>query len=72
MNNPRITLFILVSMILAMIELTVDPSFYVGRIFLGLSAFSLFVLALMFIRTNWRFQPQKIKNNNKQKINHSL
>ncbi|AKP67334.1 hypothetical protein [Companilactobacillus ginsenosidimutans] len=61
MNIFRIALFILASMILTIIEMTVDPSFYVGRIFLGLSVASLVVFVLMFIRQNWRLEPEKIK-----------
>lgn len=61
MNTSRATLLLLVSIIFAMIELTIDPTLYVGRIFLGLSALSLFALALMFIRENWRIKPAKIK-----------
>lgn len=61
MHIFRVALFILVSIILTTIELTVDPSFYGGRIFLGVSAVSMVVLAVSFIMENWRLQPAKIK-----------
>lgn len=61
MHIFRVALFILVSIILTTIELTVDPSFYGGRIFLGVSAVSMVILAVSFIMENWRLQPAEIK-----------
>ncbi len=62
MNTSRIALFILVSMFLAILELTVDPTFYFGRIFLGLGAFSMVTFAVMFVRQYWRLEPVKVKD----------
>lgn len=64
MNNIRLTLFILVSMILAVIELTTDPTFFIGRIFLGIAVLSFIAFAIMFVKKNWRTQPEKVKNDN--------
>ncbi|MCH4009839.1 hypothetical protein [Companilactobacillus sp.] len=61
MNNIRLNLFILVSMIFTVVELTVDPALYVGRIFLAVSAFSFFAFAMSFIKENWRYDSPKSK-----------
>ena len=46
----RIFLLVLVSMILSIIEMTVDPGFFVGRIFLAFSGFLMVLTSLMFIK----------------------
>lgn len=46
----RIFLLVLVSMILSIIEMTVDPGFFVGRIFLAFSGFLMGLTSLMFIK----------------------
>lgn len=62
MNNIRTTLFVLVSMIVAVIELTYDPTFYIGRIFLAIAAVSFVFFAVMFVKENWQVQPKRISN----------
>lgn len=59
MNDKKITLFVLVSMFLSVVELTVDPTFYLGRIFLGLSICSLIVYSVSFVMQNWRYKSPK-------------
>ncbi|MFD1472199.1 hypothetical protein [Companilactobacillus mishanensis] len=61
MINKLTIVFVLVSMIFSIIEMTVDPGFYVGRIFLGLSVFSLICMSIEFIHDQWRLVPEKIK-----------
>jgi len=46
----RIFLLVLVSMIVSVIEMTVDPGFFVGRIFLAFSGFLMVLTSLMFIK----------------------
>jgi hypothetical protein len=48
-------------MIFTVVELTVDPALYVGRIFLAVSAFSFFAFAMSFIKENWRYDSPKSK-----------
>jgi len=63
MSLIRTSLLVLVSMILSIIEMTVDPGFFVGRISLVLSGALLVVLSLLFVKSLWRtnVQTEKIK-----------
>ncbi|WP_125771541.1 hypothetical protein [Companilactobacillus furfuricola] len=63
MTNIRLTLFILVSMIVTIIELTNDPTFIIGRIFLAISAIASIAFAIVFVKDNWRPQPERVKKN---------
>lgn len=67
MNNIRLNLFILVSMIVAVIELTYDPTFFIGRIFLGIAAVSFVFFAAMFVKENWQVRPERIQNDSQIK-----
>ena len=55
----RTSLLVLVSMILSVIEMTVDPEFFVGRISLAFSGLLMLLLSLLFVRNLWRFNPNQ-------------
>jgi len=59
----RTSLLVLVSMILSVIEMTVDPAFILGRASLAFSGALMFILSLLFVRNLWRMtaQTEKIK-----------
>jgi len=59
----RTSLLVLVSMILSVIEMTVDPAFILGRASLVFSGALMFILSLLFVRDLWRMtaQTEKIK-----------
>ncbi|MFC6177151.1 hypothetical protein ACFQAV_09880 [Companilactobacillus huachuanensis] len=46
----RIFLLVLVSMIFSVVEMTVDPGFFVGRIFLAFSGFLMVLTSLTFVK----------------------
>ncbi|MFH5810677.1 hypothetical protein [Companilactobacillus sp. FL22-1] len=50
----RTSLLVLVSMIVSIVEMTVDPSFIVGRVFLAVSGFLMVIISLMFVKDLWR------------------
>ncbi|MFC6322545.1 hypothetical protein [Companilactobacillus baiquanensis] len=54
MMRMRIALLTLVSMLLTITEMTVNPMFYVGRIFLILSLAIAVLAGFNFIRSNWQ------------------
>lgn len=54
MMKIRVALLVLVSMILAITEMTINPMFYVGRIFLVLSLAIAVFAGFNFIRSNWQ------------------
>jgi hypothetical protein len=47
------------------LEMTIDPSFYLGRIFLVISVIFSVMTALLFVKDNWQFalKPEKIQKN---------
>lgn len=49
-------LLVLVSMIVTVVEMTVDPGFIAGRIALAFSGFLMLLLSLLFVRSLWRFK----------------
>ncbi|KRN95785.1 hypothetical protein [Companilactobacillus kimchiensis] len=51
----RTSLLVLVSMILSVIEMTVDPEFIAGRVSLAFSGALMLLLSLLFVRSLWRF-----------------
>lgn len=55
MMKIRIALLVLVSMLLTVTEMTINPMFYVGRIFLVLSVLIAVLAGLNFVKSNWRF-----------------
>ncbi|WP_057765152.1 hypothetical protein [Companilactobacillus tucceti] len=55
MMKIRIALLVLVSMLLTITEMTINPMFYVGRIFLVLSVLIAVLAGLNFVKSNWRF-----------------
>ncbi|KRK64823.1 hypothetical protein FC72_GL001877 [Companilactobacillus tucceti DSM 20183] len=42
-------------MLLTITEMTINPMFYVGRIFLVLSVLIAVLAGLNFVKSNWRF-----------------
>ncbi|GEO79754.1 hypothetical protein [Companilactobacillus mindensis] len=52
----RTSLLVLISMIVSVIEMTVDPGFIAGRISLAFSGFLMLLLSLLFVRSLWRFK----------------
>ena len=50
----RTSLLVLVSMIVSVIEMTVDPSFIFGRISLVLSGSLMVLLSLLFVHNLWQ------------------
>ncbi|KRK78925.1 hypothetical protein [Companilactobacillus nodensis] len=59
----RTSILLLISMILAVLEMTVNPEFHLGRIFLVVSSILLVAGALWFVKDNYRIAPkaEKIK-----------
>ncbi len=55
----RTSLLVLVSMLVSVIEMTVDPGFFFGRISLAFSGLLMLFLALLFVRNLWRFSSKK-------------
>lgn len=55
MMKIRIALLVLVSMLLTITEMTINPMFYVGRIYLVLSVLIAVLAGINFIKSNWRF-----------------
>ena len=55
----RTSLLVLVSMILSIVEMTVDPGFFAGRISLAFSGFLMLLLSLLFVKSLWRFNPNE-------------
>lgn len=55
MMKIRIALLVLVSMLLTITEMTINPLFYVGRIFLVISVLIAVLAGLNFVKSNWRF-----------------
>lgn len=55
----RTSLLVLVSMLLSVVEMTVDPGFFLGRISLVFSGALLVLLSLLFVKSLWRFSPNK-------------
>ncbi|GAB5056610.1 hypothetical protein COSHB9_09970 [Companilactobacillus alimentarius] len=51
----KTSLLVLVSIILSVIEMTVDPAFILGRVSLILSGILMFLLSLLFVRRLWRY-----------------
>lgn len=51
----RTSYLVLISMIVSVIEMTVDPEFFFGRISLVFSGLLMFLLSLLFVRSLWRF-----------------
>ena len=51
----RTSFLVLISMIVSVIEMTVDPGFFFGRISLAFSGFLMFLLSLLFVKDLWRF-----------------
>ncbi|WP_167849752.1 hypothetical protein [Companilactobacillus suantsaicola] len=50
----RTSLLVLVSIILSVIEMTVDPAFILGRVSLVFSGSLLILLSLLFIKNLWK------------------
>jgi len=61
----RTSLLVLVSMILSVIEMTVDPTFILGRVSLVLSGLLLVIMSLVFVRDLWKMTLQTEKINKK-------
>ncbi|WP_125589174.1 hypothetical protein [Companilactobacillus jidongensis] len=59
----RTSILLLVSMILTILEMTVNPGFHLGRIFLVISSILLVAAALWFVKDNYQVTPkaEKIK-----------
>ncbi|GEO59355.1 hypothetical protein [Companilactobacillus bobalius] len=51
----KTALLVLVSIILSMIEMTVDPAFILGRASLVFSGSLMFLLSLLFVRRLWKY-----------------
>ncbi|CAJ1179018.1 hypothetical protein LCR01_04200 [Companilactobacillus crustorum] len=51
----RTSYLVLISMIVSVIEMTVDPEFFFGRISLVFSGLLMLLLSLLFVRSLWRF-----------------
>ncbi|MFD1418594.1 hypothetical protein [Companilactobacillus keshanensis] len=58
MMKIRIALLILVSMLITITEMTINPMFYLGRIFLAFSVAVAFFAGFSFIKANWRFNKE--------------
>ncbi|PMD67918.1 hypothetical protein [Companilactobacillus nuruki] len=56
----RTSFLVLISMVVSVIEMTVDPGFFFGRISLVFSGFLMFLLSLLFVKDLWRVN--KVKN----------
>ncbi|APX71864.1 hypothetical protein M5C72_01590 [Companilactobacillus allii] len=56
-------ILLLISIILTVIEMTINPFFHLGRIFLVVSGILLVNAALWFVKDNYRIEPktEKIK-----------
>lgn len=54
MMKIRVALLVLVSMILTITEMTINPMFYAGRIFLVLSLAIAVFAGFSFIKNNWQ------------------
>lgn len=65
MFNKLISFLTLVSLMFTVLEMTIDPSFYLGRIFLVISVIFSVMTALLFVKDNWQFalKPEKIQKN---------
>jgi hypothetical protein len=50
MALKRTYMLVLVSMIFSVVEMTVDPGFFVGRISLAFSGFLMVLLSLLFVK----------------------
>jgi len=57
------SLLVFVSMILSVVEMTVDPEFILGRVSLVFSGALMMLLSLLFVRNLRRMtvQPEKVK-----------
>ena len=55
----RTSLLVLVSMLVSVVEMTVDPGFFVGRISLMFSGSLMLLLSLLFVRGLWRFNTKQ-------------
>ncbi|CAJ1192913.1 hypothetical protein [Companilactobacillus nantensis] len=51
MDLKRTYMLVLVSMLVSVVEMTVDPGFFVGRISLAFSGLLMVVLSLSFVRS---------------------
>lgn len=51
----RTSYLVLISMIVSVIEMTVGPEFFFGRISLVFSGLLMLLLSLLFVRSLWRF-----------------
>lgn len=54
----RTSFLVLISMIVSVIEMTVDPGFFFGRISLVFSGFLMLLLSLLFVKDLWRFNTE--------------
>jgi len=54
MMKIRIALLILVSMLITITEMTINPMFYLGRIFLVFSVAVAVLAGFNFIKANWQ------------------
>ncbi|WP_125763003.1 hypothetical protein [Companilactobacillus hulinensis] len=59
----KTSILLLVSMILTVIEMTINPTFHLGRIFLVVSGILLVAAALWFVKDNYRIEPKAEKIN---------
>lgn len=55
----RTSLLVLVSMLVSVVEMTVDPGFFFGRISLMFSGSLMLLLSLLFVRSLWRFNTKQ-------------
>ncbi|WP_334332021.1 MULTISPECIES: hypothetical protein [unclassified Companilactobacillus] len=51
----RTSLLVLVSIILSVIEMTVDPAFILGRVSLVCSGLLMILLSLLFVKRLWKY-----------------
>ncbi|GEO48135.1 hypothetical protein [Companilactobacillus kimchii] len=51
----KTALLVLVSIMLSVIEMTVDPAFILGRVSLVFSGSLMFLLSLLFVRRLWKY-----------------
>lgn len=51
----KTALLVLVSIMLSVIEMTVDPAFILGRASLMFSGSLMFLLSLLFVRRLWKY-----------------